>query len=746
MPGTEHLNFQGQHLRCELIPDPNAADRVVAHVCFDAQKGRVNTLNQATLSELSQVLDRLESAEPCQGVLFSSAKAAFIVGADITEFGALFAVDEAQIAEAISSMANLFNRIEDLPMPTVALVNGLALGGGFELCLACDFRLLEHSSRVGLPEVKLGIFPGWGGTVRLPRLIGADNALEWICQGNEHTAEEALQAGAADGIIDGQGRENALLEAGLGLLANVAAAPDSFTISQRRGQKQTPLNLSEIEKMMVFESAKGLILGQTRGHYPAPLEALATLQKAARHSREQALAIEARCFAKLATTPQAAALTGLFLKDQTLKRLYKSLEAEVSPVRCAAVLGAGIMGAGIASQSAAKGVPVYLKDISQEALARGMQNAAAPLHGRVGKGRWTTEQLAAGLARLQPALSYGEFAQVDLAVEAVVEQPEAKVAVLKEAEAALGEDAILTSNTSTIAISLLAQGLARPQNFCGMHFFNPVHRMPLVEVIRGEQSSDAALATTLGYARSLGKTPILVNDCPGFLVNRILFPYLAGFMRLLQDGADFAEVDKVMEKMGWPMGPAYLLDVVGLDTACHGARVMAAGYPDRMATLSDSAHKTALTVLFEAGRLGQKNGQGFYQYVPDKRGKPQKKADAVVPELLAGVTGHLNSFTPEEIIDRLMIPLCIEAVRCLEDKVVSHPAEVDMGLIYGLGFPPFLGGALSYMDQIGLAVFCARADQLAELGALYQPTASLRAMAASDQRFYPQPSVTGGAA
>jgi 3-hydroxyacyl-CoA dehydrogenase / enoyl-CoA hydratase / 3-hydroxybutyryl-CoA epimerase / enoyl-CoA isomerase len=294
------------------------------------------------------------------------------------------------------------------------------------------------------------------------------------------------------------------------------------------------------------------------------------------------------------------------------------------------------------------------------------------------------------------------------------------------------DDAILASNTSTISINLLAKALKRPENFVGMHFFNPVHMMPLVEVIRGEKSSEVAVATTVAYAKKMGKNPIVVNDCPGFLVNRVLFPYFGGFAKLVSAGVDFVRIDKVMEKFGWPMGPAYLMDVVGIDTGHHGRDVMAEGFPDRM----KDDRRSAVDALYEANRLGQKNGKGFYAYETDKRGKPKKVFDATVLDVLKPIVFEQREVTDEDIINWMMVPLCLETVRCLEDGIVETAAEADMGLVYGICFPPFRGGALRYIDSIGVAEFVALADQYADLGPLYHPTAKLREMAKNGQRFF----------
>ncbi|GGO86725.1 fatty acid oxidation complex subunit alpha [Marinobacterium nitratireducens] len=695
-------------------------------IVFDLAGESVNKFNQATLNELRDAVAAVREADGVKGVLFSSAKDVFVVGADITEFTGMFENGEDEIVAGILETTKIFNAVEDLPVPTVAAINGIALGGGFELCLATDYRVMSTKAKVGLPEVKLGIYPGWGGTVRLSRLIGVDNANEWVCGGSEKKAAAALKDGAVDAVV----APEMLRDAALDLLRQ--CIDGKFDYQARRAEKQQPVTLSQIEQMMAFESAKGVIGAQAGKHYPAPLAALATMQKHAGLTRDAALEVEARGFAKLAKTDVSRALVGIFMKDQAVKKAARKHARGAEPVKQAAVLGAGIMGGGVAYQSASRGTPILMKDINEQALQLGLDEATKLLAGQVKRGRLDAAGMAKTLTQIRPTLNYGDFGNVDLVVEAVVENPKIKKAVLAETESHLKDGAILASNTSTISITELATALEKPENFCGMHFFNPVHRMPLVEVIRGEKTSDEAVARTVAYAQAMGKTPIVVNDCPGFLVNRILFPYFAGFSLLLRDGADFRQVDKAMEGFGWPMGPAYLLDVVGIDTAYHGDEVMAQGFPDRMAHEGENV----VDRMFKLERLGQKNGKGFYAYEPDRKGKPKKIFDESVFELLDGVVGERQDLDAEEIIARMMIPLCIETARCLEDGIVATPAEADMGLVYGIGFPPFRGGALYYLDEMGLDRFCEMAARYADLGPLYQPTERMKQMAANGETYY----------
>jgi 3-hydroxyacyl-CoA dehydrogenase/enoyl-CoA hydratase/3-hydroxybutyryl-CoA epimerase/enoyl-CoA isomerase len=501
----------------------------------------------------------------------------------------------------------------------------------------------------------------------------------------------------------------------------------------RRADKTGPLKLNQTEQAMAFTSAMAVVGGKAGPNYPAPMLALKNMQAAAGLGRDAALEVEARHFAKAAVTPQAEALIGLFLADQAVKKIAGGwVKKDAREIRQAAVLGAGIMGGGIAYQAAYKGTPIVMKDIRDDALALGMSEAGKLLAKQVEKGRMTPAAMTETLSRIRPTLNYGDFGSVDIVIEAVVENPKVKKAVFAELEPLVPEGAIIASNTSTISIDSLAQGLSRPGNFVGMHFFNPVHMMPLVEVIRGAKSSVAAVATTVSLAQKMGKTPVVVNDCPGFFVNRVLFPYFAGFHMLLRDGADFQAVDKVMERFGWPMGPAYLMDVVGMDTAVHAANVMAEGFPDRM----QPGFRSTTEVMVDAGRLGQKNGKGYYVYAPDKKGRPKKSPDPASYELIAAVVAGRREFSPEEIVARCMIPMVNEVARCLEEKIVATPQEADMALIYGIGFPPFRGGACRYVDQTGAARFVALADQFAGLGKLYEAPQLLRDMAAAGRKFF----------
>ena len=715
--------YQGNSISVSLLEDG------IAKLNYDNQTESVNKFDQATIKEFGEAVTALEQSSDVKGLIVTSGKKVFIAGADITEFVGNFKKPEAEIASWVLDINKTFNRFEDLPFPKVAAINGASMGGGTEMTLVCDYRVMSDKASIGLPEVKLGIFPGFGGSVRLPRIIGIDNALEIIATGEAQKPAAALKVGMVDAVVAADQLEASAID-----LVKKCIAGD-LDWKARHDEKINPVKLNALEQAMAFNSAKGVLFSKANpAQYPAPKIALESIEKHVNLPRDKALEIESAGFAKAAKTPQAESLVGLFLNDQAVRKLAKTHSAKAHDIKEAAVLGAGIMGGGIAYQAASKGLPIIMKDIKAEQLDLGMREASKHLSSGMARGKVTPAQMGETLSRIRPTLNYGDFGETDIVIEAVVENPKVKHAVLKEVEGLVKENCILASNTSTISITYLASVLERPENFVGMHFFNPVHRMPLVEVIRGEKSSEEAVATTVALAEKMGKVPVVVNDCPGFLVNRVLFPYFGAFDLLIKQGADFVQIDKVMEKFGWPMGPAYLMDVVGIDTGVHGAEVMAQGFPDRM----KPDYKVSGQILFEANRLGQKNGVGFYKYETDKKGKLVKTADPQTVELLKPFIDAPKQFEDQEIIDRLMIALCNETVRCLEDNIVSTPAEADMAMIMGIGFPPFRGGPCRYIDQIGLQNYLALCDKYASLGKAYEAPQMIRDMAANGKTFYPQ--------
>jgi 3-hydroxyacyl-CoA dehydrogenase/enoyl-CoA hydratase/3-hydroxybutyryl-CoA epimerase/enoyl-CoA isomerase len=707
--------FEGKFIRVDLIEDG------IVELCFDANGESVNKLDVNTVHEIEAASNSIRALPAARGVLVTSAKDAFIVGADIFEFTALFAQPAAQIEAHIARQNGVFTAFEDLEIPSVAAINGLALGGGLEMALACDARVMSEATQIGLPEVSLGLFPGFGGTVRLPRVASAAVAIDWISSGRPQNARSALAAAVVESVAP----PDAVRTQATQLLKTLIRSGDWRARRLRRQGALSP-------DAAAFLAAKEK-LAKSAAHQPAALAAVELMERAASSSRDEALRLEHAAFSHIARTQAAASLIQLFINEQAIKKKGREYAKIAHKVRHAAVLGAGIMGGGIAYTSAVRGIPVLMKDIAQAALDVGMSEAKKLLAKQVEGGRMQSERAQAVLADIRPMLKYEEFGSVDVVVEAVVENIKVKKAVLAEVERIARPDTILASNTSSLPISEMAQVLQRPENLVGMHFFNPVPLMPLVEVIRGAKTSAQAAATVAGYANALGKTAIVVKECPGFLVNRILIPYMLGFLRAVKDGADYLQIDRVMERFGWPMGPAYLQDVVGMDTLLHVLEVICTGFSDRMKIEFPHAVQT----MVQHNRLGQKNGSGYYRYENDPKGRPRKLVDPQTAQLLAGIqSSAAKAFDDEELFERLMLPMMIEAAHCLEEGIAESAAEVDMSLVLGLGFPRHAGGPLKYTDWMGMQHIVARCDAYASLGPLYAPTQGMRAAAKRGTSFY----------
>jgi len=688
-------------------------------LCFDRQDESVNKLDELTINELREALALVRADEDARGLLISSAKDSFIVGADLGELASLMTREQNEIARINAGQSAVFSLLEALPFPTAAMIGGLALGGGFELGLACDYRILASEGQVGLPEVNLGLFPALGGSVRLPRLVGETEALAWIASGRPRKAEAALQAGAVDAVVEKDLlRQTALLQ-----LASAANWPE------RRLQRLQPRPNVEAQAFVDARSAAS----KMHPHVSALREVIDLIERSIHLERDSALELEAATFARVLKSQAATSLVRVFLNEQLLKRKAREYGRIASKPALAGVLGAGIMGGGIAYTSAVRGTPVLMKDISEGALDLGMAEARKLLDKQVATGRLSAEQADDIIGQIHPSLDYAGFDQVDVVVEAVVENQKVKQQVLAEVEQCSKADAVLASNTSSLSIAKLAEALQRPQNFVGMHFFNPVPVMPLVEVICSPSTSQLAAARIASYAAAMGKTAVVVRDCPGFLVNRILTAYILAFLRLIRDGADFVEVDRVMQDFGWPMGPAYLQDVVGMDTSSHVIEHISQGYGERLLP----GFKHAVAYMAELGRYGQKTGLGFYRYETDPKGKPRKVPAEDSHALLQAIQpGGGKPFTEEEIIDRMMLPMIIEAARCLEEGVAASAEEIDMALILGIGLPRHLGGALVYADWLGMDELLQQCSRYATLGGLYRPTPRMREMAAQGKGYY----------
>ena len=696
-------------------------DEGVVELRFDRLGESINKFDARTVEELRVATNQLRAWPGVRGVLVSSAKRGFIVGADIFEFSALFERTEAQIAAYIGAQSQVFRDFEDLDVPVVTAINGVALGGGLEMTLASDYRVAASCAQVGLPEVKLGLFPGYGGTVRLPRLGGAALAIEWITTGKPRSAAEALAGGVVDEVVElHQLREAALL--------CLKSAISSGQWRARRGQRRGAFAQDDA----ALEAARAR-LERDATRVPAALAAVELMALCAQLERDAALRQESLAFGRIARTQAAASLVQLFVNEQHVKTDIKCRAKGGRATRQLGVIGAGIMGGGIAYAAASHGLRVSMTDIAPQALEQGMAEARKQLDKQQRAGRVSEAQAAEVLGAIKPQLDYERFEQLDLVIEAVVEDVKIKQRVLAAVEPRVGDATLIASNTSSLSIRAMAEGLARPENFLGMHFFNPVPVMPLVEIVRGPRTAAQAIDTAVACAAALGKTPIVVQDCPGFLVNRIFTAYLLGFFFALCDGADFREVDRVMEQFGWPMGPAYLQDVIGMDTMLRVVEVITAGYPQRF------GHECVLApaLLVRANRLGQKNGAGYYRYEADPKGRPVKLADEQVPALLGSVRRRdMGPLSERELLERLMLPLIIEAALCLEEGVAESPEAIDLALVLGLGFPRHAGGPLKYADWLGLSHLVERCDAYQALGPLYHPTARMREMGSRGERYF----------
>ncbi|MZI93852.1 fatty acid oxidation complex subunit alpha FadB [Vibrio sp. CAIM 722] len=703
-----------------------ARDNHIVELCFSS-KSSVNKLDLQTLQHLDEALDILHQHKTVKGLIITTDKDSFIVGADITQFLSLFTQPEEVLSYWLVYANSVFNKLEDLPFPTISALTGHVLGGGCECVLTTDFRVGDTTTNIGLPETKLGIIPGFGGTVRLPRLIGPDSAMEAITQARTYSAYEALKIG----ILDAVTTPEHLFTSALTTLNE--AISHKLDWKKKRTVKLSPLALNHTEQLLSFTIANSLVTQKAGAHYSAPKTAVSVIQQAAQCHRPNALEIERNAFIKLTQTPQAHALIGIFLNDQSVKtKARRMCSAQITEPSHIGVVGAGIMGGGIAYQAASHNNTVQLKDINQEALNIGLAHSAKLLKTQWKRGKIDENRQADVLNKITASLSYDTFDNVDTVIEAVVENANIKSAVLKEIESHVSTDTIITSNTSTIPIEQLALSLNRPERFCGMHFFNPVHKMPLVEIIRGKQTNEATINQIVSLALQLNKSPIVVNDCPGFFVNRVLFPYLMAFRLLLKDGIDFVLIDKVMEQeFGWPMGPAWLLDIVGIDTAYHAQTVMNQGYPDRFKEIKDDV----VALLFERQWLGNKTQQGFYCYSTDKKGHPIKQPNPELIELLS-TQPHNKDHNEQMIIDRMMIPMINESILCLEQNIISTAEEIDMALVYGLGFPPFRGGPCRYLETIGIDNYLRSTQPYQHLGPLYIPPNHLIQMNKSGKTFY----------
>ncbi|MEO5968700.1 MAG: 3-hydroxyacyl-CoA dehydrogenase NAD-binding domain-containing protein [Bdellovibrionia bacterium] len=712
---------------------------------FDMQGEKVNKLSKKIASEVDALLPQLETLGAERKIdaliLISGKPGNFIAGADIEMIRATKTSKEAE--ELSREGQKLMNRWEDLPFPTVAGIHGAALGGGFEFALACSAIVMsDHpSAKIGLPEVMLGLVPGSGGTIRLPRKAGLATALDMILTGRNFSGDKALKLGLIEGYLPKENFEESVLrwtQTQLSALKSQKRIAKEPKLGGMGGPAGGFLEKNILMRSLIFKKARDGVLSKTHGHYPAPLEALDVIQSTGGgygdrlrgKARTQALAKEATAFGKLAATEVSKNLIRLFFLTEGVKKsqgLPNGRTVKERPVNTAGVLGAGVMGGGIAQLFADKGIQARMKDLNSEALSLGIQSAAKIFQKQVQRKKITKRQYLQKLNYIAPVLDYSGFHHLDLVVEAIVENIDVKKKVFTELENQIKPDCIVASNTSSLSVSKMQTSLQKPERFVGMHFFNPVSKMPLVEVIRGEKTSDESVSAVFQLCKKLGKTPIVVKDAPGFLVNRLLMTYLNEAVYLAVEGVPIPELDKVLVNFGMPMGPMELIDEVGVDVGEKVSHILHDAFGARMEPAPENSRISA------SGRLGKKTGKGLYEYEGPQK---TKVFNPQIYEIL-GIKEAPHKLAEEEILERCILPMINEASRCLEEGIVSSPEEVDLGMIMGTGFPPFRGGLLRYADSLGAGTLVNRLKHYeTKFGERFRPSKSLVARAENEQKFY----------
>lgn len=699
----------------------------VCVLTFDNPDSSANIFDRTTLKELNDHLSFIRSTPELKGLVLVSAKPSiFLAGADIRTLADAVEHSPAELRGMIEFGQKTFSRLAALPIPTVAAIHGACLGGGFEVALACDWRLAtpDKVTKIGLPETQLGILPAWGGSTRLPRLIGLPAALDLILAGKLLAAAPAFKRGLVDELVPREYlvevAKRRILEKGVALkhrarpfrVAVTNLAPAATTISLLTHRK---------------------LLKKTRGHYPAVLKALEVMCDGVSQPVEKSLELEVEAVLKLAETTACRNLIRVFLLQERSKKLAVThAPAEPfaerpsrgkAPAR-AAVIGAGVMGAGIAQWLAARGLPVVLRDINADAVGKGMGTIGKLFADGVKRHTFTRVEARTAMDRIYPVAFGAPLASMDLVIEAAVEKLELKQKLFQQLAALAGEHTILATNTSALPVSEIAAATPHPERVVGIHFFNPVHRMQLVEVVQAKQTSSDVVRRALRFVQQIGKLPVLVKDSPGFLVNRILMPYLIEAGHLFEAGASVGDIDAAMLDFGMPMGPLRLIDEVGVDVSKHVADTLVRCYSDRLET------PPMLGRMLELKWLGRKSGRGFYVH-EGRDAKPNPEVNQF------RLTDTAQGLAREELQRRMVLLMVNEAARCIEEQVVAEPEDVDFGMIMGTGFAPFRGGPLRYADAAGLSKMVDEMNRLVDAGAKrYLPCPLLHNMAVFGGRFY----------
>ena len=693
----------------------------IAILTFDLPNEKVNKLTMQVMDELDRLLGELAANNEIKALVIRSGKDGnFIVGADIAE---IRNITDTGAGERLAQKGQaVFSKLEALPFPTVAAIHGPCMGGGLELALACAYRVISNDQKtaLALPEVNLGIIPGFGGTQRLPRLVGLSNALDIILSGASVYAKKAWKIGLADEVT----YKELLLDRAISMAKKSVGKPRPAKVRAKRPLVVKLIEENALTRPLVYRKAKNNILDKTRGNYPAPLAALESVRYGLLHPGEAGYNNEAKLIGRLAPTEVSKNLISVFYLNEMLKKDPNPSPAKIAH---AGVLGAGVMGGGIAQLFAEKGVMVRVKDVNTKAVGAGLKEAWNIFTKRDKKGILTAIQARDGFDRISGATDYTGFGSSDIAVEAVVENMEIKKSVLREFEKVAKENVIFASNTSSLPITELATASGHPDKVIGMHFFNPVEKMPLIEVVRGKKTSDETVSAVTTLSRRLGKLPVVVNDGPGFIVNRVLMPYLNETARVLEQGVRIEEIDNALLQFGMPMGAFILLDEIGIDVAHKVADILHKGLGDRVKP------SPLLGSLYQEGYYGKKNGKGFYRYEGRKRSGP----DAFIYSKLPAIPARKDPVSPDEVVDRAILLMMKEAALCLEEKIVERPDLLDATLVFGIGFPPFRGGLLRYADKLGAQAIVRKLEEYGKkFGERFTPPRSLIEMAGSGKGFY----------
>lgn len=692
---------------------------------FDRRNSSANIFDRRTMLELDGQLEFVSMTPRLLGLVLTSAKPGiFVAGADLNALAE--AIDHsregstARLSEMLELGQRIFNRLAALSLPKVAAIHGACAGGGYELSLACDWRMAtgDRATRIGLPETRLGILPAWGGSTRLPRVIGLPDALKVILDGRLHSALEALKLGMIDQVVP----RNRLIRTACELIESRGLA-----LRRSRNSFRMTLTNNRVAASLIRGLSRRKILRKTRGNYPAPMKALEVVTRGSSMPLDDSLDLEREAALELARTEACRNLLRVhFLQERSKKASGRTRSRSRSLIGSAAVIGAGVMGAGIAHWLATKGVSVALKDIDHSRLDKGVSRIKRLLEGAVARDLLSLVEARDAMRRVLPTVDGGAVAASELVIESAVEDLDVKRDLIREIEGRVGPRAVVATNTSALSVSRIADGAERPERVVGLHFFNPVRRMPLVEVVRGEDTDDATMDRAVDFALQMGKTPVVVADSPGFLVNRILTPYLVEAGRMFEAGGDAVRIDQAMLAFGMPMGPLRLIDEIGVDVALHVAESLRASLGERFAP------PPLLGRMRSAGLLGRKAGLGFYDY-SESPARPNRGALALSPE------GARRREAVSGTGDRLIALMLNESLRCLSEEIVEDPEDLDLAMILGAGFAPQTGGPLRYADALGASLLVSRLEAFRAVeGERFAPCDLLLETAELNQTIYPR--------